>query len=159
MAIFNMAYRFPLNRYTYNRWGPITTQGIWMQFGGTAGNLWSYRPPEDDSKSYRSQYDDRIAYDPSDIKREIPFVDKAYKNGNRMLYDAFAEIRVASVFRDGMSWNSFLRFAYGFNTIRGYGDVDGDGIFDTSETGVGDELSAEQEPAGWRLYLGLGTGW
>jgi hypothetical protein len=76
-----------------------------------------------------------------------------------MLYDAFAEIRVASVFRDGMGWNSFVRFAYGFNKIRGYGDVNGDGIFDTSETGVGDELSAEEEPAGWRLYLGLGTGW
>jgi len=159
MAIFNVAYRFPLNRYTYNRWGPITTQGIWMQFGGTAGNMWSYRPPEDESKSYRSQYDDRIAYDPADIEREIPFIDKAYKNGNHMLYDAFAEIRVASVFRDGMGWNSFVRFAYGFNKIRGYGDVNGDGIFDTSETGVGDELSAEEEPAGWRLYLGLGTGW
>ena len=159
MAIFNMAYRFPLNRYTFTRWGPFTTQGFWMQVGGTAGNLWSFRPPESRSESYRSQYDDRIAYDPGDIKREVPFVDVAYKNGNRMLYDAFAELRVAGVFREGSSWNSFVRFAYGFNDIRGYGDVDGDGIFDTSETGVGDELSAESEPAGWRLYLGLGTGW
>jgi len=159
MAIFNVAYRFPLNRYSYTRWGPMTAQGVWMQFGGSAGNLWSYRPPEDPSASYRSQYDDRIAYNPGDIRREIPFKDVAYKNGNRMLYDAFAEVRIASVFREGMYWNSFLRFAYGFNDIRGYDDVDGDGIFDTSETGVGDELSAEVEPAGWRFYLGLGTGW
>ena len=137
----------------------MTTQGIWMQFGGTAGNLWSYRPPSDPSRSYRSQYDDRIAYDPSDVKREVPFKDVAYKNGNRMLYDAFAEVRVASVFRDGMYWNSFLRFAYGFNDIRGFGDVDGDNIFNTSQTGVGDQLSDEQEASGWRLYLGLGTGW
>ena len=100
--------------------------------------MWSYRPPESRSDSYRSQYDDRIAYDPGDIKREVPFRDVAYKNGNRMLYDAFAELRVAGVFREGSSWNSFVRFAYGFNDIRGYGDVDGDGIFDTSETGVGD---------------------
>jgi hypothetical protein len=159
MAILNVAYRFPLNRYGYWRTGPITTNGIYMQMGGTAGNLWSYRPPQDESKSYRSQYDDRIAYDPDDVRREIPFVDEAYKNGNYMLYDAFAELRVASDFRDGMGWNSFLRLAYGFNEIHGYGDVDGDGIFDTSESGVGDELSAETEPAGWRLYLGLGTGW
>ncbi len=159
MAIFNAAYRFPLNRYGFWRTGPITTNGIYMQLGGTAGNLWSYRPPEDESKSYRSQYDDRIAYNPEDVRREIPFVDEAYKNGNKMLYDAFAEVRVASDFRDGMGWNSFVRLAYGFNEIRGYGDVDGDGIYDTSESGVGDELSSETEPAGWRLYLGLGTGW
>ena len=159
MAIFNVAYRFPLSRYGHWRTGPVTTNGIWMQMGGTAGNLWSYNPPKDPSKSYRSQYDDRIAYDPEDVTREIPFVDTAYKNGNKMLYDAFTEVRIASVFRDGMGWNSFLRLAYGFNEVRGYGDVDGDGIFDTSETGVGDELSAETEPAGWRLYLGLGTGW
>ena len=159
MAIFNMAYRFPLSRYSYWRLGPASINGIYMQMGGTAGNLWSFRPPEDESKSYRSQYDDRIAYDPADVRREIPFVDEAYKNGNHMLYDAFAEVRVASVFREGMGFNSFVRLAYGFNEIRGYGDVDGDGITDTSETGVGDALSAETEPAGWRLYLGIGTGW
>jgi hypothetical protein len=159
MAIFNMAYRFPINRYTYWRMGPASINGIYMQMGGSAGNLWSYRPPEDESKSYRTQYDDRVAYDKSDVRREIPFVDEAYKNGNRMLYDAFAEVRVASVFREGMGFNSFARLAYGFNEIRGYGDVDGDGINDTSETGVGDELSSETEPAGWRLYLGIGTGW
>jgi hypothetical protein len=158
MAIFNAAYRFPLNRYGFWRTGPITTNGIYMQLGGTAGNLWSYKPPEED-QSYRSQYDDRIAYDPDTVQREMPFVDVAYKNGNKMLYDAFAEVRVQSDFRDGMGWNSFIRMAYGFNEIRGYGDVDGDGINDTSESGVGDELSSETEPAGWRLYLGLGTGW
>jgi hypothetical protein len=159
MAIFNMAYRFPIDAHTHFRWGPFTTSGIFMQLGGTAGNLWSFRPPSDANKSYRSLYDDRIAYDKSDVRREIPFVDVAYKNGNRMLYDAFAEMRVASVFRDGMGWDSFLRLAYGFNAIRGYGDVDGDGIYDTSENGLGDELSSESEPSGWRLYLGLGTGW
>jgi len=159
MAIFNLAYRFPLNAHTHWRWGPITTQGIFMQMGGTAGNLWSFRPPADPNKSYRSLYDDRVAYDEADIRREIPFVDVAYKNGNRMLYDAFTEIRVASVFREGFRWNSFLRLAYGFNEIRGYGDVDGDGIWDTSENGLGDELSTETEPSGWRIYLGIGTGW
>jgi hypothetical protein len=159
MAIMNIAYRFPIDGHSTWRYGPFTTSGIYGQFGGTAGNLWSFRPPQDPSKSYRSMYDDRIAYDPADIKREIPFIDKAYKNGNYMLYDTFAEVRVSSIFRDTASWNSFLRVAYGFNEIKGYGDVNGDGIWDTSENGVGDELSSETEPAGWRVYLGFGTGW
>jgi len=159
MAIFNMSYQFPLNRYSQWRWGPFTTSGIYMQMGGTAGNLWSYRPPSSPNESYRTRYDNRVAYDKSDIRREIPFVDVAYKNGNRMLYDAFAEVRVASVFRDGFAWNSFVRLAYGFNAIRGYGDVDGNGISDTSDNEAGDELSSETEPSGWRIYLGLGTGW
>jgi hypothetical protein len=76
-----------------------------------------------------------------------------------MLYDTFAEVRVSSIFRDTANWDSFLRVAYGFNEIKGYGDVNGDGIWDTSESGVGDELSSETEPAGWRVYLGFGTGW
>jgi hypothetical protein len=159
MAIMNIAYRFPIDGHSTWRYGPFTTSGIYGQFGGTAGNLWSFRPPQDPSKSYRSMYDDRIAYDPADIKREIPFIDKAYKNGNYMLYDTFAEVRVSSIFRDTANWDSFLRVAYGFNEIKGYGDVNGDGIWDTSESGVGDELSSETEPAGWRVYLGFGTGW
>jgi hypothetical protein len=76
-----------------------------------------------------------------------------------MLYDAFAEVRIASIFRDTASWDSFLRMAYGFQEIGGYGDVNEDGVWDTSENGVGDELSVETEPAGWRVYLGFGTGW
>ena len=159
MAIMNMAYRFPINAHSSWRWGPFTTSGIYGQFGGTAGNLWSFRPPSDSSKSYRSQYDDRIAYNPADVRREIPFIDIAKKNGNYMLYDAFAEVRIASIFRDTAGWDSFLRMAYGFQEIGGYGDVNEDGVWDTSENGVGDELSVETEPAGWRVYLGFGTGW
>ena len=57
------------------------------------------------------------------------------------------------------SWDSFLRFAYGFNEVRGYGDVDGDDIYDTSDSAFGDELSNETEKPGLRVYIGLGTGW
>jgi hypothetical protein len=104
-----------------------------------------------------ADFADALAYDA--VTREIPFVDEAYKNGNSMLYDASAELRVRSVIFHGMPWDSFARVAYGFNEIRGYGDVNGDDLFDTSENALGDELSNETEPAGFRYYIGFGTGW
>ncbi len=159
MGIFNLQYRFPINDHFVHRVGPLTTYGIFAQFGGTAGNLWSYRPPEDPSLYYFGRTRDRIAYDEGDIRREIPFVDYAYKNGNAMLYDVSAELRVQSVMFHGATWDSFVRMAYGFNAVRGYGDVNGDDIFDTSNNGLGDELSNEREMPGLRVYLGLGTGW
>ena len=110
---------------------------------------------------YRSRFGERIAYDPNDIIREGPFQHggMAYKNGNSMLYDLSAELRVQSVLFHGATWDSFLRLAYGFQEVRGYGDVDGDNLFDTSDNALGDELSNETEPAGLRVYIGLGTGW
>ena len=160
MMILNMAYRFPLTRPEQNMLlGPLYLYGVYGQFSATAGNLWSFAPPTDPSKFYRSRFEERVAYDTEDIRREIPFVDVAYKNGNRMLYDAAFELRVSSGLYHTQSWDSFVRLAYGFNPIRGFGDVDGDDTFDTNDSALGDELSSELEPAGFRFYLGLGTGW
>jgi hypothetical protein len=160
MMILNAAYRFPITR-PEQHWliGPLYLYGVYAQVSGTAGNLWSFKPPSDPTKYYRSRFDERVAYDTEDIKREIPFVDKAYKNGNHMLYDIAAEVRITSVLYHTMAWDSFVRLAYGFNEIRGFGDVDGNDVFDTNNSALGDELSSETEPAGFRLYLGLGTGW
>lgn len=159
MGILNLAYRFPIAEHFTVKTGPLFTYGVFAQFGATAGNLWSFRPPEDASLYYKSRYGERIARDPNDVTREIPFLDEAYKNGNSMLYDASAEIRVRSIMWNTMPWDSFFRVAYGFNEIRGYGDVNGDDIFDTSENALGDELSNETEKPGFRFYVGLGTGW
>jgi hypothetical protein len=132
---------------------------VWMQIGGTAGNLWSFRPPTEGSLTYLDQYDQRVAYDPDTIKREIPFVDKAYKNGNYLLYDAQAEVRVPLIMFNTSPWDSFFRVAYGFNEIGGYGDVDGDTFYNGADSGNGDSLSTETEKPGPRFYIGLGTGW
>src|SRR5436190_13680168 len=97
LGILNLAYRFPLmHQWQFHKGGPVAmTNGVWMQVGGSAGNLWSYRPPTSTSGNfYVDRYDQYVAYDPDSIKREIPFVDRAYKNGNYMLYDAQAEVRV-----------------------------------------------------------------
>jgi len=126
---------------------------------GTAGNFWSYTAPTNPANYYRNQYGDRVAYNPEKVRREIPFVDTAYKNGNAMLYDAGAELRVSAALFNNFSWDSFVRLAYGFNEIRGYGDVNGDDVQDTTDNAIGDELSNETEKPGFRFYLGLGTGW
>ncbi|MBN1334552.1 MAG: PD40 domain-containing protein [Deltaproteobacteria bacterium] len=159
MMILNAAYRFPIKQYIHKEIGPIFVDSVWLQIMGTAGNLWSFKPPSDPDKYWRNGYDERIAFDVDDIHREIPFVDEAYKNGNDMLYDAGVELRVNAGMFCGMYWGSFVRLAYGFSGIRGYGDVNGDDIFDTSENAFGDELSNEVQPAGLRAYIGLGTGW
>jgi len=159
MAIVNLAYRFPIQDWGRKQVGPLFLHGLYAQLGGTAGNLWSFRPPTDASSFYRNRYGERIAYNPSDIHREIPLVDKAYKNGNYLLYDAIAEVRLNGTMFHTSQWDSFVRFAYGFNRVRGYGDVNGDGIYDTSNNSFGDELSNETENPGLRVYIGLGTGW
>jgi hypothetical protein len=162
LGILNIAYRFPLmHQWQFHKGGPLSmTNGVWMQIGGSAGNLWSYRPPSEGAgEFYVDQYDQFVAYDPDTIEREIPFVDRAYKNGNYMLYDAQAEIRVPLVAFNTSSWDSFFRVAYGFNDITGYGDVDGDSFYNGTDSGNGDGLSTDVEEAGFRFYFGLGTGW
>jgi hypothetical protein len=160
LMIFNTGYRFPLTRPEARwMWGPLYVIGLVGQVSATAGNLWSFTPPSDPQKFYRSRYNERVAYDLADIHREIPFIDTAYKNGNKMLYDLSAEVRLSSELYHTMSWDSFVRVAYGFNAIRGFGDVDENGIFDTSNSALNSEISNEVEPAGIRLYLGIGTGW
>jgi len=159
MAMLNIAYRFPIRRELNRKIGPFYFYDVTAQVMGTAGNLWSYRIPYDESKYYRNEYGDRVVRDPNDIRREIPFVDSAYKNGNYLLYDAGTELRVSGGIFNGAYWNSFVRVAYGFNEVRGYGDVNGDDIQDTTDNAIGDELSNETEMPGPRVYIGLGTGW
>lgn len=158
MAIMNLAYRFPINQHMATKVGPFFVHGIFAQVGGTAGNLWSYRL-DPNAPAEHSVFGDRVAIDDSDVHREIPFADEAYKNGNKLLTDVSAELRVQSTIFHGLPWDSFVRVAWGFNEVGGYGDVNGDGIYDTSENAIADELSNETEKPGPRVYLGFGTGW
>lgn len=159
MAMVNLAYRFPIRRELNAHVGPLYIYNLTAQIMGTAGNIWSYAPPDDPSKFYRNEYGERVAYDSADVHREIPFVDIAHKNGNYLLYDAGAELRVTSTLFNNYGWNSFFRVSYGFNEIHGYNDVNGDDVSDTTDSAVGDELSNEVEKPGFRFYVGLGTGW
>lgn len=159
MAMINLAYRFPIRREWNQRVGPLYIYDITGQVFGTAGNLWSYRAPTDPEKYYTDGYDQHVAINDSDVYREIPFVDYSEKNGNYMLFDAGAEVRVSSTLFSNVGWNSFFRVSYGFNRIRGLYDVNGDDIQDTTDNGIGNGQSNEVEEPGFRFYLGLGTGW
>ena len=159
MAMVNLAYRFPIRRELNKRVGPFYFYEVTGQVMGSAGNFWSYRPPEDESQFYRNGFGERVARNASDVVREVPFVDTAYKNGNAMLFDAGAELRVSASIFNTAGWDSFFRVVYGFNEIRGYGDVNGDDIQDSTDSAIGDELSNEVEEPGFRFYVGLGTGW
>ena len=158
MAILNLAYRFPINQYMAKQLGPLFIHGIFAQVGGTAGNLWSYDIEPGAEVTY-DLFGRAAAVNSADVKREIPFVDVAHKNGNRLLTDASAELRVQATIFHGQPWDSFLRVAWGFNEIGGTNDVNGDGIFDTSTNALSAELSNETERPGPRVYLGFGTGW
>lgn len=168
MLMLSAAYRFPVKTKINKKIGPLYVYDIHAQVMGTAGNLWSYRPPTEPGSYYYNRYDARVAYDPTTIEREIPFKSYSYKNSpvgadgqidpNYLLYDAGAELRVSSTLWRGY-WNSFVRVAYGFNEIRGVGDVNGDDVIDTSDSTLGDSLSNESERGGVRVYIGLGTGW
>ncbi len=160
MLMASLAYRFPIARQINKKIGPLYIYDVYAQFGGTTGNFWSFRAPEEGGNSpyYYDGSGQRVAYDPKDVRREIPFLDKAYKNGNYLVTDANLEVRVSATLFNAI-WNSFVRLAWGFNEIGGVGDVNGDDIQDTTETGFGNSLSSETEKPGPRLYIGFGTGW
>ena len=164
MMVGHVAYGFPIKTQIRKKIGPVFVYRIDGQIMGTAGNFWSYRPPDDPSKYYTDRFDSRVAYNPADIQREVPFKDYSYKNSpigqeNYLLYDAGAEVRVSSTLFNRIPWNSFVRVAYGFNEIRGFGDVNGDNVLSTADNGQGDALSNETELPGPRVYVGVGTGW
>jgi hypothetical protein len=84
---------------------------------------------------------------------------RAEENGNFVLADAGVELRLNANLLNRSPWRSFVRVAYGFMPTGGRGDVDGDGIFTNSRDATLNVASDEQEAAGFRFYLGIGTGW
>ena len=157
----SLFYRFPIASRLSSKWGPFILRDFYVQAGGSAGNLWSFRPPEESEqgKYYYNNQGERIAYDPSDVKAEIPFVDGAYKNGGHpILADASIEIRMSSLLMSNQ-FNSMIRVSMPFTSVGGIWDVDGDDISNTLNAGFGNGLSPEVEKPGPRLQLSIGTGW
>jgi hypothetical protein len=180
MGILNAAYRLPIRRNIDKKFGVLYLESVYLQFFGTAGNFWSYRIKED-AATY-DFYGDPVAYDSSDIVREVPFSDRADScsdkvrdrndgqcgralfpmatmNGNRLLFDAGVELRIAANLFNRSTWNSFIRVAYGFNEVGGIFDVDGDDIVTNVDDPNLNAVSSEKERPSIRFYIGLGTGW
>ncbi|MFK7928628.1 MAG: hypothetical protein AB8H79_10610, partial [Myxococcota bacterium] len=157
MMVGSAYYRIPIARQMNEKLGPFVMRDVFVQAGGSAGNFWSFRPPEEEGKYYFDNQGDKVAYDKKDVRREIPFVDVARKNGNYLLTDLSAEIRVSSLLA-GSAFNSILRVSYGLQPVTGIFDVSGDDINETTNNLQDSRVSTEVEQGGPRIYLGIGTG-
>ena len=200
----SMAYRMPLYRDFDTKIGPFYFDSLYLQFFGTAGNIWSFRPRPlestetgdlsivndaptgnirelplvglfDSSQSDKLEGQDLIGGDDESSYSDIPIeglggsygkknpsaFDRAfpvaYKNGNRLLTDVGAELRVRAYAYNYNPWFSFFRMSYGIQDTTGVGDQNGDRIF--SDLPPNDDPVGEIEKAGFRYYLGIGTGW
>lgn len=204
MLIGSVAYRLPLYRDFDKKVGPFYFDSLYLQFFGTAGNMWSFRPrpvesaqtgelaivPLEASGNIRElpfvglfdsgraedlENGDQIAGTPGTSYADIPIeglghtygsrnpdmlqkaFPVAYKNGNRILTDVGAELRVRAYAYNYNPWFSFFRLAYGFQDTAGVGDQNGDRIF--RDLPPNDDPVGEIEKAGFRYYIGIGTGW
>lgn len=156
----SLQYDMPIFRQFNKRFGMFVLRNLNLRFGASAGNIWSFRPPTDSEHPDVFDVGSQLATDnPELLRREIPFVDIARKNGNYLLTDVSMELRLNLGFMNYNRLTSFFRVAYGFNSVGGIFDVDGDGINDATSTGFGNDLSSEREPAGFRFYLGIGQPW
>ncbi len=188
MLIGSVAYRMPLYRDWDKKVGPFYFDSVYLQFFGTAGNLWSFRPEPTGSALVTGQT--------TGNNRELPFVGLfdsgksndmeqkyagvpiegiggtygkanpnvfekafpvAYKNGNRLLTDVGVEARIRAYAYNYSQWFSFARLAYGIQDTAGIGDQNGDRIY--RDLPPADDPVGEVEKAGFRFYLGIGTGW
>ena len=161
MLITNIGYRFPLTRNMNWRAGPIYTESMYLQLFGTIGNLWSFRVEGDSHIEGYSVVPNRGE---GSIRRETPFADYASKNSppgdpHYLLSDIGAELRVRSFIWNDFDWDSFVRVAYGFQRVAGYGDVNADMVQSSVARDAATELSGEVEEPTLRLYIGIGTGW
>jgi outer membrane protein OmpA-like peptidoglycan-associated protein len=165
-AILNLQYGLPLVKNIDRKVGPLYLESLSMVVFGTVGNFWSYRVEGEQTMLFG----DRVLADEnarkgggltpkgSGLVREWPGM-KAEENGNYILADAGVELRLNANLLNRSPWRSFVRVAYGFMPTAGRGDVDGDGVYSNSRDATLSVASDEQEAAGFRFYLGIGTGW
>ena len=163
MGMARFGYGLPLRRVPSADLGPLRVHGLDLLLAGTAGNVWSFVSTSPGATLSRGAgASGSAAADGTGQaagRREIPFVDPASKNGNRMLFDVSAELRVHARTARTTPWDSILRVAYPLNTIHGFGDVNGDGVFQPGSRTIGDQPSSEVEGRCVRIFVGLGTGW
>ncbi len=166
-AILHMQYRFPLARQIDKKIGQLYLESIYLQVFGTVGNFWSYRIKDGvDTASYFGE--DVVADKDGQeggkvganefLVREWPGME-AEENGNYVLADVGLELRIRTMLFNRSQWFSSFSVAYGFSPVSGRGDVDGDGVYTNSADPSITTRADEREPAGFRFYIGLGTGW
>ncbi len=163
--ILNLQYQMPLIRQIDKKVGPVYLESLQLVVFGTVGNLWSYRVEGEQS----FLFGDRVLTDEANrkggqnpptevgLKREWPGM-RAEENGQYVLADAGIELQLDANIFNRSRWRSFFRVSYGFMPVAGRGDVDGDDVYTNSADPTISSRSDEREPAGFRFYLGIGTG-
>jgi len=162
-------YTFPVYKDIDYHLGPFYFDSVYAQLFGTAGNCWGFRPKYYiDERTGHPRTDPSVQIEgtqfvtggtlwvvPGSQRREIPFIDIPESNGNFLLYDIGFELRLKAYLHNIFRWNSFVRFAYGFNDIIGQGDVNNDKI--SSDHFPNDPLHDEQQTKSLRIFVGLGS--
>ena len=163
--ILNLQYSLPIIRQIDRKVGPVYFESLHLVLFGTVGNLWSYQVEGEQS----FLFGDRVLTDEANrkggqnpptevgLKREWPGT-RAEENGQYVLADAGIELQLNANMFNRSRWKSFFRVSYGFMPVAGRGDVDGDDVYTNSADPTISSRSDETEPAGFRFYLGIGTG-
>ena len=166
LVVVRAAWRTPLLRELHLRVGPLYMAALWLQLGGSVGNAWGYdadwlTTPQGTVQTHTHgpavplALRGRPRAEPGSIRRERPFLDVARNNGNRLLLEAGAELRLDLELFE-RPWDSMVRLSYGFTTLRGLGDVNDDGVL--ADHFPHDPFVDELEPPSLRLVIALGTG-
>jgi hypothetical protein len=159
MLIAGVTYRFPIARRIDKKFGPFYFVSVWGEFSGTAGNLWGYTADYMRDNYGNIMRNDESYYDPKivngTIRREVPFVDIASKNGNYILYDVSFTLKLKAFIFGTTGWNSFFRVAYGLNDVIGQYEMNDDYVY--VDAYPNNFLYAESEPKSLRISIGIGS--
>ncbi len=159
MLIMSLAYRFPIYRHIDRKFGPFYFAAVWGEVFGTAGNLWGYTGEFNRDVYGNIQRNPESYWDPDikrgTVRREIPFVDIASKNGNYMLFDVGFSLKLKAYMFGYIPWNSFFRVAYGLNDIVGQYEVNDDRVY--VDVYPNNANYAESEPKSLRISIGIGS--
>jgi len=167
VALMQLAYRFPIARQIDKKIGPIYFESLHMQFFGTVGNFWSYKVK--DGEDTVQLFGENVVTDAQGrqggkiktggaVQREWPGMESS-ENGNYVLGDLGLELRLAANLFNRSQWLTSFSVAYGFNDTAGRGDQNNDGIFTNSSDPSIALRADEKEPAGFRFYINIGSGW
>ncbi len=145
LGVLALAYRVPVATGVAQTLGPIYLDSVYLQVGGTVGNVWGFR--DEDGQA----------------RREDPQSDVSSRNSppthpNRILSEAGIEVRVDASLFARYRWGSFLRIGYAFTPVTGVGDVDRDNVYPGLDGDLVPQPGGETYPAGLRISLGIGTG-
>ena len=136
--------------------GAVAVAGGRAELFANVGNAWGYTASWQRTRAGApvTDLDGLPVAVPGTRRRSDPFEDPGTA-GPRLLTEAGLEGRL-DLRLLGALWGASVRLAYGFQGVRGRGDVDGDGVLVRRDPT--DPFGAEGSASGLRVAVALGTG-